>query len=87
MESLTRDKVYASNLETSVFNTDMIFGNRWIYNFNVDDLNKGRVIVLGWEEIPGVGFGSTFTPVCRPNSIHMILTKEVKTDLECWLLY
>ena len=49
-----------------------------------DNSYKGRIVVLGWGELPGIDCGSTFAPVCRLQSIRMVLAIAAEYNLECW---
>ena len=41
---------------------------------------KGRVLAQGWGQIPGVDCGCTYAPVCRIQSIRMVLTTAANED-------
>ena len=40
--------------------------------------------MLEWRQVPGVDCGGTFAPVCRLQSIRMVLAIEADIDYECW---
>ena len=40
-----------------------------------DGVYKGRLVVLGWSQTPGIDCGGTFAPVCRLQSIRTIATE------------
>ena len=42
--------------------------------------------MLGWGQVPGVDCGGTFAPVCRLQSIRMVLAIAAEFDFECWQL-
>ncbi|CAN0247142.1 unnamed protein product [Ascophyllum nodosum] len=57
-----------------------------MYKVKADKSYKGRVVVLGWGQVPGVDCGGTFAPVCRLQSICMVLAIAAGFDFECWQL-
>ena len=57
-----------------------------MYKVKADKSYKERVVVLGWGQVSGVDFGSTFGPVCRLQSICMVLAIAAEFDFECWQL-
>ena len=61
-------------------------GFRWVFKTKADSSYKARVVVQGWRQVPGVNCGSTFAPVCRIQSIRMVLAVVAEYDLECWQL-
>ena len=61
-----------------------IIGSRWVYKFKANKPYKGRVVVLEWEQLPGVDQEGTFSPVYRRQRIRMVLMVLVKYDFECW---
>ncbi|CAM9750664.1 unnamed protein product [Laminaria digitata] len=53
-----------------------------------DTSHKGRSYllwspVIGWGQFPGIDYGSTFSPVCRLQSIRMVLPIAAEYNLEC----
>ena len=71
---------------TAVPTGHKIIGSRWVYKVKADNSYKGRVVVLGWGQVQGVDCGGTFAPVCRLQSIRMVLAIAAELDLECWQL-
>ena len=63
-----------------------IIGSRWVYKVNADNSHMGRGVVLGWGQLPGIDCGSTFAPVCRLQSICMVLAIAAEYNRECWQL-
>ena len=63
-----------------------IIGSRWVYKVKADNSHKWCVCVLGWRQSPGIDCGSTFAPVCRLQSIHMVLAIAAEYNMECWQL-
>ena len=50
-----------------------LLGTRWAFKLEPDGLFKGRVVVQGWSQVPGIDCGGTYAPVCRLQSIRMLL--------------
>ena len=84
--SLKNNNVYTHVLPTAVPAGHKVIGSRWVYKVKVDKSYKGRVVVLGWGEVPGVDCGGTFAPVCRLQSIRMVLVIAAEFNFECWQL-
>ena len=86
MASLKNINVYTLLPATSVPAGHKIIGSRWVYKVKADNSHKGRVVVLGWGQLPGIDCGSTFAPVYRLQSIRMVLSIAAEYNLECWQL-
>ena len=71
---------------TSVPAGHKILGTRWVYKVKVDNSHKGRVVVLGWGQLPGIDCDSAFAPVCRLQNIRIVLVIATENSLECWQL-
>ena len=84
--SLKKNNVYILVPATAVPAGHKIIGSRWVYKVMADKSYKGRVVVLRWGQVPGVDCGGTFAPVCRLQSIHMVLAIAAEFDFECWQL-
>ena len=84
--SLKTNSVYTLVPVTAVLTGHKIIGSRWVYKVKADKSYKGRVVVLGWGQLPGVDCGGTFAPVCRLQSIRMVLAIAAELDFECWQL-
>ena len=84
--SLKKNNVYTLVPATAVPAGHKIIGSRWMYKVKADKSYKGRVVVLGWGQVPGVDCGGTFAPVCRLQSIRMVLAIATEFDFECWQL-
>ena len=61
--SLKRNKVYTLLPMTAVPTGHKIIGSRWVYKVKADNPYKGRVVVLGWGQLPGVDCSRTFALV------------------------
>ena len=63
-----------------------VVGSRWVNNIKADDLLKIRLVVLGWAKVPGIDCSGTFAPVCRLQSIRMMLAIAAELDYEVLML-
>ena len=54
--------VYELIPTTSVPNGRKLVGTRWVYKIKADGVYKGRLVVLGWTQVPGIYYGDTFAP-------------------------
>ena len=86
MASLKYNNVYTFLPATSVPAGHKIIGSRWVYKVKADNSHKGRAVVLRWGQLPGIDCGSTFAPVCRLQSIRMVLAIAAEYNRECWQL-
>ena len=84
--SLKKNDLYTLVPASAVPAGHKIIGSRWVYKVKVDKSCRGRVVVLGWGQVPGVDCGGTFAPVCRLQSIRMVLAIAAEFDFECWQL-
>ena len=84
--SLKNNNVYTLVPATAVPAGHNIVGSRWVYKVKADKYFKGRVVVLGWGQVPGVDCGGTFAPVCRLQSIRMVLAIAAEFGFEYWQL-
>ena len=84
--SLKKNNVYTLVPATAVPAGHKIVGSRWVYKVKADKPYKGRLVVLGWGQVPGVDCGGTFAPICSLQSIRMMLAIAAEFDLECWQL-
>ena len=61
-------------------------GSRWVNKIKVNEPFKSRLAVLGWAQVPGIDCGGTFAPVCRLQSIRMMLVIAAELDYEVLML-
>ena len=84
--SLEKHGVYELVPITSVPNWRNVTGTRWVYKIKADGVYKGRLVVLGWSQVPGIDCGGTFAPVCRLQSIRMVLAIAAELNYEIYML-
>ena len=58
---------------TSVPAGHKVVATRWVLKSKADSTYKSRLVVQGFSQIPCVDCGGTFAPVCRLQSIRMML--------------
>ena len=63
-----------------------MIGVRWVNKIKADDFFKSRLVVLGWEQVPGIDCGGTFASVCRLQSIRIMLAIAAELDYEVLML-
>ena len=80
--SLKKNNVYTLVPASAVPTGHKIIDSRWIYKVKAAKSYKGRVVALGWGQVPGVDCGGTFAPVCRLQGIHMVLAIPAEFDFE-----
>ena len=83
--SLEKHGVYEVVPITSVPNGRKVVGTRWVYKIKVDGVYKGRLVGLGWSQVPGIDCSGTFAPVCRLQSIWMVLAIAAELDYEIYM--
>ena len=71
---------------TSVPNGQKLVGTRWAYKIKADGAYKGRLVVLGRSQAPGIDCGGIFAPVYRLQSIRMVLAIAAELDYETYML-
>ena len=61
-------------------------GSCWANKIKAYNLLKSRLVVLGWTQVPGIDFGGIFAPVCRLESIRIMLAIAAELDYEVLML-
>ena len=84
--SLKKYGVYELLPASSVPAGQKVVGSRWVNKIKVGDLFKSYLEVLGWAQVPGIDCGGTFAPVCRLQSIRIMLIIAAKLDYEVLML-
>lgn len=60
--------------------------SRCVYKVKANNTSKGRLVVEGRRQVPGINYGGTFAPVCRLQSTRMMLAVASEMDREIWQL-
>ena len=84
--SLKKHSVYELVPASSVRAGQKVVGSPWVNKTKADNLFKSRLVVLGWAQVPGIDCGGTFAPVCRLQSIRMLLAIAAELDYEVLML-
>ena len=64
--------------------SEKVIRTKWVFKVIAEHALKGRVVVQGWGQAPGVDCGCTYASACRIQSIRMALTIAVHED--CYVL-
>lgn len=63
-----------------------VIGSRWVYEVKSKGTHKGRLVAQGWNQVPDRDCGRTYAPVCRFQSIRMVLPISPEMDWEIFQL-
>ena len=63
-----------------------MIGTQWVHKVKADGTYKSRLVVQGWSQVPGIDCGGTFAPVCRLQSIPVMLAIAADLDYEVFML-
>ena len=81
MKSLQDLKMYTLVPRSEVPPGQKVIGSKWVYKVKADNMHKAR-LVAGWNQVPGKDCGGTFAPVCRLESIRMVLAIAAEMNWE-----
>ena len=84
--SLEKDGVFELILITSVPGGHKVVGNGWVFKIKADSTYKGRHVVQGLSQIPGIDCGGTFASVCRLQIIRMMRAFSAELDYKVHML-
>ena len=86
MERLRAHNIYDLVPITSISTGQKAISSRWVYEVKADNSFKGRVVFQAGGQVRGRACGGTFAPVCRIQSIRMVLATAVETGWTVWQL-
>lgn len=86
VRSLEDDDVYTLVPITTIPPGNKLVGSRWVQKVKADNTFKGRVVVQGRGQGPGIDCGSILAPVCRIQYIRLVLAEAEDLDWDIWLL-
>ena len=86
MASLENHEVFDLAFSGSV-PSEKVIVRKWSPKVKANHTLKGRVVVQGWRQGPGVDCGCTYAPICRIQSNRMALTIAVHENWEVLQLY
>eukprot|EP00752_Nemacystus_decipiens_P015693 g14006.t1 len=81
-KSLQDLNVYKLVPRTGVPLGHKVIGSKWVFKVKPDNTHKARLVAKGWNQVRGRDCGGTFAPVCRLQSIRMVLAIAAEKDLE-----
>ena len=82
MDSLEDLQVYKLIPRSTVHPGTRVYKSRWVLKVKADNIHKARLVVGGWGQVPGKGYGNTYAPVCRLQSVRMVLAITAERDWE-----
>ena len=80
MDSLEDLQVYKLIPRSTVHPGTRVYKSRWVLKVKADNIHKARLVVGGWGQVPGKGYGITYAPVCRLQSVRMVLAIAAEMD-------
>ena len=86
IQSLEKHGVYELVPMSFVPSSQKVVGTRWVNKIKADGTFKSRLVVQGWSQVPGIDYGGTFAPVCRLQSIRMMLAIAAELDYEIYMM-
>lgn len=68
-----------------------IIGSKWVYKTKLKadgslERLKGRLVAKGYDQIEGLDFSETLSPVIKPGSIRLVLTIATMNNRDIWQL-
>ena len=82
IESLQDLKVYTLLPKSNVPKGQNVIGSKWVFKVKTDNTYKARLVAQGWNQVHGRDCGGTYAPVCRLQSIRMVLAIAAELNLE-----
>ena len=82
MDSLEDLQVYKLIPRSTVHPGTRVYKSRWVLKVKADNIHKARLVVGGWDQVPGKDCGNTDAPVCRLQSFRMVLPIAAEMDWE-----
>ena len=82
IKSLQDLKVYTLVPKSNVPKGQNGICSKWVFKVKTDNTYKARLVAQGWNQVHGRDCGRTYAPVCRLQSIRMVLAIAAELDLE-----
>ena len=82
MKSLQDLKVYTLVPRLEGPPGQKVIGSKWVYKVKTNNAHKARLVAKGWNQVPGRDYSGTFAPVCRLQSIRMVLAIAAEMNWE-----
>ena len=86
MKSLQGLKLYTLVPRTEVSPGQKLIGSKGVYKMKADSTHKERLVAKGWNQVPGRDCGGASVPVCRLQSIRMVLAIAAEMNWEVFQL-
>ena len=59
-----------------------LYGNKWVFKIKRDGTYRARLVVLGYNQIPGVDYTENFAPVAHDVSFRIALARMMVGKLD-----
>jgi len=82
MDRLEELRVFTLVSRNTVPTGARIYKPQWVFKIKADNSHKARLVVSGWGQVPGKDCGNTYAPVCRLQSVRMVLAIAAEMDWE-----
>ena len=82
IKSLQGFKVYTLVPKSNLLKGQNVIGSKWVFKVKTDNTYKARLVAQGWNQVHGRDCGRTYAPVCRLQSIQMVLAIAAELNLE-----
>ena len=78
--NLAKHGVYQLVPITAVVAGQTVVSTWWVIRIKADGTNGRCLVVQGWSQVPEIDCGDTFTPVCRLQSIRVMLVTAAELE-------
>ena len=68
--------------KSTIHSVKKTIGSRWVFKRGADGTYKVRIVAQGWNVVPGVDCGGSFSPVCRLQIVRMVVTIAAEKNWE-----
>ena len=82
IKSLQDLKVYTLVPKFNVPKGQNVIGSKRVFKVKTDNTYKARLVAQGWNQVHGRDCGGTYAPVCRLQSIRMVLAIAAELNLD-----
>ena len=82
IKSLQDLEVYTLVPISNVPKGQNVINSKWVFKVKTDNTYKARLVAQGWNQVHGRDCGGTYAPVCRLQSIRMVLVIAAELNLE-----
>ena len=82
IKSLQDLKVYTLVPKSNIPKGQNVIGSKWVFKVKTDNTYQARLVAQDWNQVHGRDCGGTYAPVCRLQSIRMVLAITAELNLE-----